>query len=144
MLPTSLKSAPSTTNAVFFPPSTLCTHTHIKNQTMLLPCHHAANMNLICLVLFWLSVATNTLGQITAAPSCPTQADPWYSHHGLLVQKRDIRTYCDSSSKCKSTNLSRSLSGITYRDLVYCYAPAACVSGSDGCACFLPPRVHYH
>ncbi|KAK6006240.1 hypothetical protein QM012_006650 [Aureobasidium pullulans] len=71
-------------------------------------------MILVCLLLFLLSIATSTLGQITAAPSCPAQADPWHSQLGLLVQKRDIRTYCDSSSK------------------FYCYQPAACVSGSDG------------
>ncbi|KAH0361098.1 hypothetical protein KCU65_g8927, partial [Aureobasidium melanogenum] len=71
-------------------------------------------MVLVHFLLFWLSLATNTVGQITAAPSCPAQADPWYSQLGLLVQKRDIRTYCDSSSK------------------FYCYQPAACVSGSDG------------
>ncbi|KAH0403556.1 hypothetical protein KCU89_g2015, partial [Aureobasidium melanogenum] len=71
-------------------------------------------MILVHFLLFWLSVATDTVGQITAALSCPIQADPWYSQPGLLVQKRDIRTYCDSSSK------------------FYCYQPAACVSGSDG------------
>ncbi|KAG9539895.1 hypothetical protein KCU79_g19364, partial [Aureobasidium melanogenum] len=71
-------------------------------------------MILVHFLLFWLSVATNTVGQITAALSCSIQADPWYSQPGLLVQKRDIRTYCDSSSK------------------FYCYQPAACVSGSDG------------
>ncbi|KAG9676314.1 hypothetical protein KCU95_g16589, partial [Aureobasidium melanogenum] len=71
-------------------------------------------MVIIHFLLFWLFLATNTVGQITAAPSCPAQADPWYSQLGLLVQKRDIRTYCDSSSK------------------FYCYQPAACVSESDG------------
>ncbi|KAH0122139.1 hypothetical protein KCU67_g18012, partial [Aureobasidium melanogenum] len=81
-------------------------------------------MILVHLLLFWLSLTTNTVGQITAAPSCPAQADPWYSQLGLLVQKRDIRTYCDSSSK------------------FYCYQPAACVSGSDGCAYFLSSRVY--
>ncbi|KAH0122610.1 hypothetical protein KCU82_g22354, partial [Aureobasidium melanogenum] len=71
-------------------------------------------MILVHFLLFWLSLASNTVGQITAAPFCPAQADPCYSQLELLVQKRDFRTYCDSSSK------------------FYCYQPAACVSGSDG------------
>ncbi|CAD0113538.1 unnamed protein product [Aureobasidium uvarum] len=81
---------------------------------MLLHFCHATNVTFIRLFLFWLSIATDVLGQITKAPSCSVHADPWHSQGGLLVEKRDIRTFCDSSSK------------------FYCYQPAACVSGSDG------------
>ncbi|KAI4799628.1 hypothetical protein E4T44_11571, partial [Aureobasidium sp. EXF-8845] len=66
-------------------------------------------MILIRILVFWLILATNTFAQITTAPSCPVLADPWHSQAGLLVQKRDISTYC-----------------------VFCFQPAACVSGSDG------------
>lgn len=142
MFPTSSSSPHHPQQTQFFSNSAFCIRTHMKTQTKLLPCHHATNMILVHLLLFWLSLATNTVGQITAAPSCPAQADPWYSQLGLLVQKRDIRTYCDSSSKCKLANLSRSVPVLTYYRLVYCYQPAACVSGSDGCAYFLSSRVY--
>ncbi|KAI4728573.1 hypothetical protein E4T49_03614 [Aureobasidium sp. EXF-10728] len=71
-------------------------------------------MTFIRLLLFWLYIATSIVAQITRAPSCPIHADPWHSQVGLLAQKRDISTFCDSSSQ------------------FYCYQPAACVSGSDG------------
>ncbi|KAH0293173.1 hypothetical protein KCU62_g1356, partial [Aureobasidium sp. EXF-3399] len=50
---------------------------------------------------------------MTAAPSCPVQADPWHAQVGLLLQKRDT-SYCVPNSK------------------IFCYQPAACVSVSDG------------
>ncbi|TIA55223.1 hypothetical protein D6C76_06298 [Aureobasidium pullulans] len=71
-------------------------------------------MFLTYLILFFLSLVGDALGQITAAPSYPILADPWHSRVGLLIQKRAAVTWCDSSSK------------------FYCFLPAACVSGRDG------------
>ncbi|KAI4720347.1 hypothetical protein E4T48_03495 [Aureobasidium sp. EXF-10727] len=89
-------------------------------------------MTFIRLLLFWLYIATRIVGQVTRAPSCPIHADPWHSQVGLLAQKRDISTFCDPSSQCMSTAVSTILSALTYNHPVYCYQPAACVSGSDG------------
>ena len=126
------KSTLYTTNAILF--CSILSYT--QEQTMVLPCCHAINMVLIHVLLVWLSMAANACGQITAAPSCPVQADPWHSQVGLLVQKRGIETYCDTNSKCMSIVLSAFLLLSTYPRLVYCYQPAACVSGSDGYALF--------
>ncbi|KAI5200740.1 hypothetical protein E4T39_05542 [Aureobasidium subglaciale] len=69
-------------------------------------------MILVHLFLFFLSFATNAIGQITIAPSCAIQADPWHSQVGLLVQK--ITSYCDS------------------KGYAFCIEPAVCVHGNDG------------
>ena len=62
-------------------------------------------MFLTYLILFFLSLVGDALGQITAAPSYPILAGPWHSRVGLLIQKRAAVTWCDSSSKCESTTV---------------------------------------
>jgi hypothetical protein len=126
------KSTLYTTNAIL----SCSMLSYTQEWTTVLYCCHAINMVLIHVLLVWLSMAANTCGQITAAPSCPVQADPWHSQVGLLVQKRGIETYCDTNSKCMSIVLSTFLLLSTYPHLVYCYQPAACVSGTDGYALF--------
>ena len=125
----SLKSTLFTTNAINSLLAYVLAHT--QDQTTLLCCCYNS-MILIHFLFFWLSIAANTFGQITAAPSCPIQADPWHSQVGLLVQKRGISTFCDSNRKCMSTASSHSFLLLTRPSPVYCFQPAACVSGSDG------------
>lgn len=99
-----LKSTLSTTNTTLSWSMLFASY----DWTMLLCCYNIVNMNFTRFLFFWLLVATNTFAQITEAPSCPVQADPWHSQIGLLVQKRDV-SWCDSNSKCMSTASSISI-----------------------------------
>ncbi|KAI5254348.1 hypothetical protein E4T42_02443 [Aureobasidium subglaciale] len=78
-----------------------------------MPCCSAINMILVHL-LFCLSVTANAIGQITKASSCAVQADPRRSQVGLLIQRREITSYCDS------------------KGYAFCIEPAICVYGNDG------------